>query len=254
LVIFTFVIHWNLVIEPWYFLTILSSVLFSVISVLSVLKLSSPLPALPLMSNRRFWLWVDGVGGFLVCEADSIVIGQPVPDDSVDVPILADLSRRHATIRRQSDAYLLVAAREARIQGQAVDQAAVIGRDAIIELGTSVRLRFRQPHPLSLSARLDLTSHHRTQPSTSGILLAHDTLILGPALNSHVVCPGWKHELVLFRAGDGPWYCRAAGVELEVDGQSVKGRGLLGERSRIVGPDFSISLEPHSNPGRVETK
>lgn len=205
------------------------------------------------MSNRRFWLWVDSVGGFLVCEGDSIVIGQPVPDDSVNVPILADLSRRHATIRRQGDAYLLEAAREARLNGANVDQPARLGREALIELGSAVRLRFRQPHPLSLSARLDLVSHHRTQPFTSGILLAHETLILGPALNSHIVCPGWKHELVLFRAADGPWYCRAAGVELEVDGQPVKGRCLLGERSRIVGPDFSISLEPHSNPARAET-
>ncbi|MBL8828486.1 MAG: hypothetical protein JNM18_16000 [Planctomycetaceae bacterium] len=206
------------------------------------------------MSHRRFWLWVDGVGGYLVCEADSIVIGQPASDDSVDVPILADLSRRHATVRRQGDAYLFEAAREARLNGRVVEQPALLGRDALLELGSTVRLRFRQPHPLSLSARLELASHHRTQPSTSGIVLAHETLILGPALSSHVVCPGWKHELVLFRAATGPWFCRATGVEFEVDGQAVKGRAQLGERSRIVGPDFSISLEPYSNPGRVETK
>jgi hypothetical protein len=31
---------------------------------------------------------------------------------------------------------------------------------------------------------------------------------------------------------------------LEIDGQLQEGRGRLNARSRIVGPDFSLSLEP----------
>lgn len=200
----------------------------------------------PVMSDTRFWLWVDGVGGYLVCEADAVVIGQPVHDASVDIPILADLSRRHAVIRRQGEAYLLEALRAVKLNGRAVEHPAPLGLDCQIELGEGVRLRFRQPHPWSLSARVDVVSRHRTQPSSSGVLLAHDTLVLSPRPESHVVCPNWTSEVVLFRQAE-QWHCRARVVELQVDGRSVSGGAPLTRQSRVVGPDFSISLEPVSN-------
>ena len=56
---------------------------------------------------NRALLWVDAVGGFLVCLDDTIAIGQPSPGESIAVPILADLSRRHAVIRRDAGAYVL---------------------------------------------------------------------------------------------------------------------------------------------------
>lgn len=204
-------------------------------------------------TTERLWLWVDGVGGFLVCEADTVVIGQPVLDASVDVPILADISRRHAQIRRRGESYLLEAWREVKIDGQPVDRIGLLRPDRIIELGGGVRLRFSQPHPLSLSARLDIVSRHRTQPTSDGILLVHDTLVLGPSRDSHIVCPEWSHELVLYRQA-GEWFCRAAGVELSIDGITTRGRTSITRRSRVVGPDFSISLEPWSNPPARGTK
>jgi hypothetical protein len=51
---------------------------------------------------KRALLWVDAVGGFLVCLDDVISIGQPSPSESLALPILADLSRRHAIIRRDA--------------------------------------------------------------------------------------------------------------------------------------------------------
>ena len=48
----------------------------------------------PQYSNPRCILWVDAVGGYLVCLGDEIVLGQAIPGTTVDVPILADLSRR----------------------------------------------------------------------------------------------------------------------------------------------------------------
>src|SRR5438093_1143339 len=43
----------------------------------------------------RFMLWIDAVGGYLVCLGDEIVIGQAAPGTKVDVPIQADISRKH---------------------------------------------------------------------------------------------------------------------------------------------------------------
>ena len=48
----------------------------------------------------RFMLWVDAVGGYWVCLADELIVGQPGPTGGADIPILADISARHAGIRR----------------------------------------------------------------------------------------------------------------------------------------------------------
>ena len=59
------------------------------------------------ITPQRALLWVDAVGGFLVCLDDQVVLGQPSPGGAIALPILADLSRRHAVIRREAGAYVL---------------------------------------------------------------------------------------------------------------------------------------------------
>ena len=110
-----------------------------------------------------------------------------------------------------------------------------------IELGTGVRLRFRQPHALSGSARLEFVSRHRTQPYADGILLMAESCVLGPKWQNHVVCREWTGDVVLYRQ-DEHLYCRAAEA-IEIDGQLCDGRGRLDGNSRVVGGDFSLSLE-----------
>ena len=61
-------------------------------------------------ANGNLVLWVDAVGGFLICERDKIVLGQAIPTSGVDVPIQADISRRHATIHRDGECYLIMPA------------------------------------------------------------------------------------------------------------------------------------------------
>ena len=63
----------------------------------------------------RFMLWVDAVGGFLVCSADEVTLGQPVRCETCDVPILADIYSRHARIRRDGEGYLIEAIGEVRV-------------------------------------------------------------------------------------------------------------------------------------------
>jgi len=197
------------------------------------------------MSDERFWLWVDGVGGFMVCPTERVTIGQPVQDDSVEIPILADISRRHAEIVRQGETCVLSACRECRVDGRTVERSTPLRRDSTIELGTGVRLKFRQPHPLSSTARVDMLSRHRTQPSCDGIILAHETIVIGPATTAHITTRGIAQELVLFRH-DGLWHCRRGNGSVTVDGVASGGRVLLQPNSRIVSGDLSVSLEPFS--------
>ncbi len=186
-------------------------------------------------------LWVDAVGGFWVCLADEVILGQPARTGWVDVPILADISSRHARIRRDGEGYLIEAIREVRLQNRTVDKVASLADGNRIMLGDRVRLVFRRPHALSATARLDFDTHHRTDPSADAVLLMADSCILGPGPRSHIVCPDWSQEVVLYRHHD-ELYCRAEG-RWEIDGVRCKGRGRITRNSRIEGEGFSLKLE-----------
>jgi len=196
---------------------------------------------LPSPPGSRFLLWVDAVGGFLVCDGPQVRLGQAVPGNSVEVPLLADLSRHHATILRDAEGYLLQPIAATLLNEQPLAKSAWLADGAIFGLGRSLRMRFRRPHPLSATAILEFLSHHQTQPTTSGVLLAAETCILGPAPQCHVVCRQWPAEVVLYRRPDG-WYCRTGG-SLEIDGRQYVGSGPVTPGARVVGEHFSFTLE-----------
>jgi hypothetical protein len=212
-------------------------------------------PAATANGGERFMLWVDAVGGFLVCMADRVVVGQSSPDhlvgdamdaderaanERIDVPILGDLSRRHAVIRRDAEGYWVEPLRETRLDGRAVGQPTTLDDGRVIELG-GVRLRFRRPHPLSATARLEPVSLHRTHPATDGVLLMAETCILSRDPASHVTMPDMDGQVVLYRQGTG-LACSAPG-SLEIDGKSHSRRGPVRLGSRVVGENFSFTLE-----------
>ncbi len=190
---------------------------------------------------ERFLLWVDAVGGYWVCLGDVVTLGQPTRQEPVDVPILGDLSSRHARIRRDGEGYLIEAIREVRVDGRPVRQVASLDDGSRIQLGSSVGLVFRRPHALSATARLDFVSRHRTQPSVDAVLLMADSCVLGPKQHSHVVCRQWPEEVILYRHDD-ELYCRGP-KSLEIDNVKQPGRGRITRSSRIVGWRFSMNLE-----------
>jgi len=159
----------------------------------------------------------------------------------VDVPILGDISSRHARIRRDGEGYLIEAIREVWLDGRPVDRVAALADGARITMGSAVKLVFRRPHALSGTARLDFVSHHRTQPSADAVLLMADACILGPGPHSHVVCRDWPGEVILHRQ-DEQLYCRSAGP-LQIDGRSCRHQGRIATGSHVQGEGFSLCLE-----------
>jgi hypothetical protein len=191
----------------------------------------------------RLMLWVDSVGAYLVCLNSEIALGQPTTAGAApDVPIMADLSRRHAVIRREGESYWIEALRSVQVDGKVVCKNTPLLEGSTIDLGTAVRLRFRRPHPLSATARLEFVSQHRTQPSTNGILLMAETCILGPSHTSHVVTSAWEHEVVLFRKADE--LCCRTSARIKIDGMAWRGGNALRPQSRVEGDEFAFSLEP----------
>jgi hypothetical protein len=192
-------------------------------------------------SGKRVVAWIDSVGGFLICTGDEIVLGQPASDGSVDVPILGDLSRRHAVIRRDREAYVLTPLHRTCVDGRPITEPMVLRDKAVIKLGDGVQITFRKPHALSATAVLEIVSHHRTEPAVDGIVLMSESCILGPQPHSHVRCPDWATDLVLFRRGED-LMCRTHSP-VEIDGQTCIGQAAVSGDCRIEGEEFALSLE-----------
>ena len=136
----------------------------------------------------------------------------------------ATLSSRHARVRRDGEGYLIEALREvAHRRPAGARRRLAARRQPDCSWAESVRLLFRQPHPLSGTARLDFLSRHRTQPSADAVLLMADPCILGPQPHSHVVCRDWTREVVLYRRRGAS--CIAA---RRADSRSTASRAMAG--------------------------
>ncbi len=188
----------------------------------------------------RFLIWIDAVGGYLVCPGAAVRFGQATGGNEVEVPLVADVSRHQLTILRDAEGYVAQAVRETRLNGRLLAAASSLRDGDQLTLGP-VEIRFRRPHALSATARLELAAHHRTRPSCDGVLLLAESCVLGPGPNSHIVCRDWPRDVVLFRQGAG-LVCLTPGA-FEIDGRATQNRGALALGSRVVGPGFSFSLE-----------
>ncbi|MGI9429455.1 MAG: hypothetical protein ACR2NM_12410 [Bythopirellula sp.] len=198
-------------------------------------------------TSRRFVTWIDGVGGYLICLGDEVMLGQPSGIGGAEISILADLSRRHASIRREGEAYVIQPVHRVSVDGTELTGPQVLNDDALIELGPSVRLRFRKPHALSGTAVLTLESHHKTEPAVDGIVLMSESCVFGSRAQSHVTCRGWEDDLVLFRRGGELQFRTAASVEINGEppaAESAKtGGGVITGNTRVDGEGFSLSFE-----------
>jgi tetratricopeptide (TPR) repeat protein len=109
---------------------------------------------------KRLLLWIDGVGGYLLCLSNRVTFGQATGEAPVDVPLFADVSRMHATLNRDQEGYMIEAARPVLVNGQAQTRALLQPGDRVT-LGQSCQFLFQQPVRVGGSARLELSSRHR---------------------------------------------------------------------------------------------
>lgn len=177
----------------------------------------------------------------MVCTRDQVLLGQALFDNSVDIPLVADIGSNHASIQRTKEGYFFRPDGETKIGGVSVQEAQVLHHGDEVELNEVVRFRFQKSHPLSNSVRFNIISRHRTKPWSDGIVLMADTIIVGPSSNAHIVCPNWSQELVfVWRKQD--LLCRS-NQTFVVDGQPQQGMVPVRLGSRIEGGDFSLSIE-----------
>ncbi|QDT63355.1 hypothetical protein V22_05760 [Calycomorphotria hydatis] len=157
------------------------------------------------MLPRQALLWIDTVGVYLLCFEPMVTFGGP-PAGSAEVTIMANLSRRHFTITRNGDGYVLEPHGPVTVDNRELDGPVDLSTDRAISCGRAnsspVKLKFSQPTSLSNSARLNITSDHQTPRRVDGIVLFAETCLLGPGADNHIVCKGWDDSVVLFRRND----------------------------------------------------
>lgn len=191
--------------------------------------------------GKRLIAWIDEVGGFLVCLGNEVVIGQPTPGSEIDIPVRADLSRRHATIRREGENYILTPIHHAKVDGHTVVGPTLLRDNSLVELGDSLKLRFTKPHTLSATAVLRIESKHKTEPAVDAVVLMSESCVLGPRLHSHICCPAWMSDLVLFRRGDEVQF-RSREI-LEIDDHPGCRSGTITANCRLTWEEFALSFE-----------
>ena len=192
--------------------------------------------------SARHVLWIDGVGCFWLFAGERVSIGGPepavpsksAPPEKADIALLSNLKRRHATIVRTGEGYLLEAHSAARVAGRDVSDRTGLAGECEVELARTVRLRFRQSSALSLSARVDFVSDHRPAHAVDGIVLWADTCLLGPASDNHIVCPDWPESVVLVRQAGELW-CRSRAALLV--NQKPAGKGVRLRSGDVVASD-----------------
>ena len=206
---------------------------------------SSSDPTAPMRINLHeqlmpLTLWIDGVGGYLLCLSHRVTLGQSLVETPVDIALIADVSRHHATIQRDPEGYFLEALRKVQINGSATDKALLRNADRIT-LGNSCQLQFWQPVPVSTSARLDMVSGHRFAAPVNAVLMMADTLVIGPETQSHVQVPDMTQPLIIFRGKDC-LQSRWSG-NLVIGGKTYQERGPLEAGATLTTEQISLTLE-----------
>ncbi|MCA9038703.1 MAG: hypothetical protein KDA65_00010 [Planctomycetaceae bacterium] len=189
----------------------------------------------------RLFLWVDQVGGYLVCLNEDVTIGAVTGEkEEVDIPVMANLSRHHATIRRQGESYLISSQAPAYLGSKLIEHESWLSSNSEIQMA-GVGFRFRQPTVLSGTAVLDSLTSHRIAGGAQGIVLMEELCLLGPAADHHIVCRFWTDPIILFRRG-GQLLCKSPGP-LFVDGELAKEEAVVTHGNIITGTDSRFRIE-----------
>jgi hypothetical protein len=190
---------------------------------------------------KRLYLWIDGVGAWLVCLNSRVTIGQSTPEGGpIDVPLFADVSRIHASLTRDDESYVLETTRDVLINDKPVSKAVLHSGDRLT-IATCPML-FEQPVPGCLSAKLTPEGGRRLPMAVDGVLLMADLLVFGPGEKVHVRMPELTEPLHLFRQKDRLGV-RWAG-EFSVEGQKCKDRALLPAQGSVSADAFTFAIEP----------
>ncbi|MCX7666814.1 MAG: hypothetical protein N2112_14870 [Gemmataceae bacterium] len=197
----------------------------------------SPPPILP----KRFFLWADGVGGFLVCLNPRVNFGQVGLEGPVDVPLFADIARLHASFARDESGYVLEAGKSVSLNGNLIDRAVLQSGD-FIGFGQNCSCQILMPVPGSLTACIIFQGGRRLPQAADGVILMADSLIIGPGRQSHIRVDELKSPIYLLRGKDS--LMLKMDGEFCIDGEPHFAKAKLPRQGAISMTDFAFGIEP----------
>ena len=189
--------------------------------------------------NAQSVLWIDGVGGYAMCDRASTTLGNSTATGELGLRIASDLPSRAVVFHHQGQDLLLEPLHSVFLNGKEITAIVLLKNGDRMRLGSSVELEFLQPTLLSGTAALTIRSRHRWHGSIDGAILLGSSCVIGPSPRAHIRCKNWEKDIVFFRYGD-QWMIR--NNEYTADGlrNSVGTRPVIfGER--IQGSDFSMT-------------
>jgi len=189
---------------------------------------------------KRFLLWVNNAGGFLVCLSPRVTFGQGLLEGPIDVPLLADVARLHAELTRDHEGYVIESQRDVTVNGRPSARTLLKSGDRVT-LGPSCQFVFHRPSPMSPSARLEFVSGHHFPLAVCQVLLMAETLVIGPEETSHVCVPGLKSKVILSRTRDG--LSVTAPGAFRVENEPCRDRAAMPIPGWVHGTDFGFGVE-----------
>lgn len=195
----------------------------------------------PVAIPKQFLLWVDGVGGYLVCLSNRVTLGQATSDARADIPLCADVSRLHAEISRDDEGYILQSSGRVTINRQEVKRQ-ILAPDDLVTLGTTSQFVFRKPLAVSGTACLEITSGHRLSVPVDAVVLMANELLLGPRGKAHIWLRDLREPLSIYRSREGLGI-RVPSEPFFVNNRECTERALLTIPCHVHGSKFSFSLD-----------
>jgi tetratricopeptide (TPR) repeat protein len=195
----------------------------------------------------RLLLWVDQVGGYLVCLASPVSIGGHSHHHPPTIPLCVNLPRCFAEFGWDSEGFWLCTTHApVYINGQPARQQNLLHDGDRIVLGHQCELWFRQPHPQLGTALLQFTSG-KPPLSLQGVILMGQQLVFGPAEQVHIRLPPCEQ----LASGESISLCRCPeGLGLAVPAQEMftvhrQGSKYTCQQWGVVQPDCTVEWGPY---------
>lgn len=198
-----------------------------------------------------FVLRVDDAGEFLVLRGEGASFGG-LRQARADVPVLANLAGRHASVRRSMSFHgglqdVVVAEEgEVRVGGERVERRQLAHGDRV-QFGSAFAFVYERPSARSLTARLALQGGFAVA-GCGAVLLMKDRgrdgrILLGPGPDAHVRVPTGKGEVELFAGPDGQVRVAAAGGG-RIDGAPFEGEHPVAGGQWVEAAGIAFRLAP----------
>lgn len=138
---------------------------------------------------------MDGCGGFLLLSGGPWTVGGWSQGSKADVCVRADWPRKAGIIERSDEDYFW-------IDEQKPSRRELIRSGQVLPVQGSAVMTLRKPSPLSNSAVLALQAPHRFDDHIDAVVLAGDTILIGPSDDCHIAYQGIPNRVIVMRKGD----------------------------------------------------